>query len=228
MAQELTSSNLCHRLLKEGASKLSDSELVAILLETTPSGEEMMTLHLARQLLKYDGELCLFLGLVRDWLWYTQESLKPNEAFLKASFEVQRRALIKVLKNCNAILYPDLTRHFLMSELSGRAGSVLSGLFLNQQHRMLGFEDLFCGSYDDTNIYHRDTILKEVKRNIKRYSATEFLMVRSHNFSVDATPTPADISLTRWLMRRLRFTGVLLLDYRSEGSSISSAKQWLI
>ncbi len=104
MAQELTSSKLYHRLLKEGASKLSDSELIVVLLETTPPDQEMRTLDLTYQLLKSEPELHDFFEVLSDWLYYTQDIFKADEALLKASLEVQRRALTKVLRDCNALI----------------------------------------------------------------------------------------------------------------------------
>jgi DNA repair protein RadC len=104
MAQELTSSLLYQRLLKEGASKLSNSELMAVLLETTPPSQEMRTLDLTYQLLNSDGELRQFLEVLSDWLYYTQDILEADEVLLKASLEVQRRALTKVLRNGNPII----------------------------------------------------------------------------------------------------------------------------
>ncbi|OQY54891.1 MAG: hypothetical protein B6247_09870 [Candidatus Parabeggiatoa sp. nov. 2] len=98
MTQELTSSKLYHRLLKEGASKLSDSELMAVLLEATPHDQEMRTLDLTYQLFKYEGGLREFLGVLSDWLYYTQDIFEADEALLKASIEVQRRALTRVLR----------------------------------------------------------------------------------------------------------------------------------
>ncbi len=100
MAQELTSSKLSQRLLTEGASKLYNSELIAVLLETTPLEQRMRILDLTNQLLlKYDGELRDFLGVLSDWLYYTPNLFQADEPLLKASLEVQRRALTKVLMN---------------------------------------------------------------------------------------------------------------------------------
>ena len=104
MDQKLASSKLYHRLLKEGVSKLSNSELIAVLLETTPPNQEMRTLDLTYQLLNYEGQLRDFLGVMSDWLYYIQDSFEADEALLKASIEVQRRALTKVLRNSNAII----------------------------------------------------------------------------------------------------------------------------
>jgi DNA repair protein RadC len=99
MAQELTSSKLSHRLLKEGVSKLSNSELIAVLLETTPPDQEMKALDLTYQLFKSEGDLRDFLEVVSDWVYYTQNIFQADEALLKASLEIQRRALTKVLRN---------------------------------------------------------------------------------------------------------------------------------
>ena len=105
MTQELASSKLYHRLLKEGASKLSDSELMAVLLEATPHDhQEMRTLDLIYQLLKYEHELRYFLVVMHNWLCYTQDIFEADEALLKARRDVQKRALTKVLRNSNAII----------------------------------------------------------------------------------------------------------------------------
>ena len=99
-----------------------------------------------------------------------------------------------------------------MSERSFGAGSMLNGLFVNQQHQMLGFDNLFSGSIDDiTNLCHQNTILEKIGRIAKRYSATK-VIVACQRLSLDTSPTPADISFLLWLQKRLRFTGVLLLD----------------
>jgi DNA repair protein RadC len=227
---QLTSSKLRQRFLKEGTSKLSNSELIAILLETTPPAQEMRTLDLTFQLLNYDDELRHFLGLVHEWLWYTQDIFEANEVSLKVSLEVQRRALTKVLKNCSALLYPDLTHHFLMSELSECAGDVMfSGLFLSQQHRMLGLENLFYGEYDDKNLSHQRMILKEIQQKAKRYKAPFVIMARNC-LSSEANPTWADTFWIRKLMKKLHSTGVVLLDcwLVCEDSSLSLAKRGLI
>jgi DNA repair protein RadC len=51
MAQEVNPSNISHRLLKEGAEQLSNTELLAVLKETTPLIHQIKTLDLAYQLL---------------------------------------------------------------------------------------------------------------------------------------------------------------------------------
>jgi DNA repair protein RadC len=227
---QLTSSKLRQRL-KKGTSKLPNSELIAILLETTPPDQEMRTLDLTFQLLNYDDELRHFLGLIHEWLCYTQDIFEANEVSLKVSLEVQRRALTKVLKNRSVLLYPDLTHHFLMLELSELAPDVMfSGLFLNQQHRMMGFEDLFYGDYDNKNPCHQHTILTKIQQKAKRYKAPFVLMARNSLSSEAEQPTLADISLVRWLTKELHFTKVALLDcwIIYEDSSLSLEKEGFI
>jgi DNA repair protein RadC len=114
-----------------------------------------------------------------------------------------------------------------MTELSQRTADVMfSGLFLSQQHRMLGFEDLFQGEYDDTNISHQRAILKEIQQKAKQHKAPFVILVRNSLYS-EANPTLADIVLIRKLMRKLHSTGVVLLDcwFVYEDSSLSLAKR---
>jgi DNA repair protein RadC len=227
MAQGFLPSHLQYRrFLEKEVEQLSDIELLAILLEETPLDQETTTLNLTHQLLEYKLEykddLHYLLKLVRAWIFFTQGSRKTNDVSLKVCHEIQRRSLAKVLKKYDALLFSDFTSYFLMSKLHGHTGDMLSGLFLNQLHHMLGFEDLFSGSIDDTNTSLCDTVVKEILENAKRYEATGIIMARN-NLSLDASPTSFDISLVRCLINRLSITGVQLLDYWiiSEDSSIS-------
>jgi DNA repair protein RadC len=145
----------------------------------------------------------------------------------KVSLEVQKRSLTGVLKNHNAFLNSELTRYFLVSELSKRE-QVVSGLFLNSLYQMIGFEDLFSGFYDDEDTTHRDIILQEIANHARRHGASYIIMVRN-NFSSEA-PKLIDVSLARWLMKRLPSPKMQLLDYwiLQGDSHISLAKQWLL
>jgi DNA repair protein RadC len=225
--QELILYNI-RSLLEIGVSRLPNTALVGVLMKAAPSVLGMKTLDLSCQLLHYQGELPVFLEEVHHWLRYTREIFEGDEALLKASLELQRRALTRVLTNCNAILYFDITSHFLMTELSQHAGDVtFSGLFLSQQHHMLGFEDLFYGEYDDKNISHQHRILKEIQQKAKRYKASFVILVCNCLSSGANNPILADIFLTEWLKRKLHSTGVVLLDcwLVYEDSSLSLAKR---
>jgi DNA repair protein RadC len=72
MAQELTPSNISHRLLKEGAEQLSNTELLAVLKETTPLIHQIKTLDLAYQLLEFDIGLSHLLETIDNWRCHTQ------------------------------------------------------------------------------------------------------------------------------------------------------------
>jgi DNA repair protein RadC len=241
--QELTLHNI-RSLLEMGVSQLPDTALVGVLAKAAPPEQGMKTLDLSCQLLHYvgslkflraktltsNGELPLFLEKVHHWIRYTREIFEGDEALLKASLELQRRALTRVLTNCNAILYYDITSHFLMTELSQRASDVMfSGLFLNQQHRMVVFEELFHGEYDNTNISHQRTLLKEIQQKAKQYKAPFVIMVKNGLYS-EAISTWADMFLIRKLMRELHSTEVILLDswLVYEDSSLSLTKIRLI
>jgi DNA repair protein RadC len=152
---------------------------------------------------------------------------KSNHVMLKVTLEVQKRSLTSVLKKHNAISNSELTRYFLVSELSKRE-EVVSGLFLNSLYQMIGFEDLFSGYYGFEYTTHCDIILKEIVNHAKRHGASYILIVRN-NFSSEA-PKLIDVNLARWLMKKLPNPKMQLLDYwiLHENSYISLANQWLL
>jgi DNA repair protein RadC len=230
MVQKLASNKLRHRLLVEGASKLSQMEWIEILLDTIPLDQEIRILNLMEQLLKYQGELSHFLGLIHEWFYYTQDIFETDEVSLRASLEIQRRGLTKVLKKCNAILHSDITHYFVMSELSQRVTDLtFSGVFLNKQNRLVGFEALFYGGYDDNNPSHQESIFKAIQQKAKQHG-TPFVIITRNSLSSEDNPTLAEISLIRLLLTKLFAVKIILLDcwFIYEDSSLSFAKRGLI
>jgi DNA repair protein RadC len=228
MARKFSINERRNFLLKEGAEHLSNVELLKILRKTKFQNPETAILDLTHQLLENQDNLSRMEGAASDWCNYLQELTENLEVLVKASGELQRRALTDVLKKNNALLFSELTRYFLKAEFSECGSEVLGGLFLNQDYQMLRFEYLFYDSIDDTYSSHQNTIYKEILLNAERYSALAVIVARN-NLSSETNPTPFDIELIKWLGKKLRVS-VPLLDYWiiSNKVQISLAKQGII
>jgi DNA repair protein RadC len=197
-------------------------------VDVTPSNQETMALDFALQLLEYKGELRELLTALRGWICYTSDMFESHHVLLKkVSLEIQRRTLTSVLKKHNALSNSELTSYFLVSELSKRE-QVVSGLFLNSSYQMIGFEDLFSCYYGDKYTTHREIILHSIVNHARRHGASYIIMVRN-NFSLEA-PKLTDVSLARWLMKRLPSPKMQLLDYwiLHGETHISLTNQWLL
>jgi DNA repair protein RadC len=102
MTQKFTIGERRNFLLKEGAEHLSSVELLKVLGETNPLTPESVTLDLMHRLLDDNANLSQMKKTASDWCGYLEELTTTNEIMVKASIELQRRALMDVLKKNNA------------------------------------------------------------------------------------------------------------------------------
>ncbi|MEN7342123.1 MAG: DNA repair protein RadC, partial [Pseudomonadota bacterium] len=80
-------------------------------------------------------------------------------------------------------------------------------LYLDNQHRVLGFETLFRGTIDGTSVHPR-----EVVKQALAYNAAAIIVAHNHP-SGCAEPSQADADITKRLSEALRMVEVRLLDH---------------
>ena len=137
------------KLLSQGAPALSDAELLAIFLRTGLPG--CSAVDLARQLLTSFGSLrALLQADLRQFSAHA--GLGPAKyAQLQAVLEMGRRHLFEDLKRGDALTSPGAVRAFLRSRLAALPHEVFACLFLDNQHRVIAFEELFRGTIDSAS-----------------------------------------------------------------------------
>ena len=193
------------RLLKHGASALSEAELLAIFLRTGIAGTSAV--ELGRRLLAHFGSLqrlfAATLGEVAE-----VHGLGPAKyAQLQAVIEIARRALREDIGERDALSSPQAVREFLRLSLGGRAHEVFVTLFLDSQNRLLGSEELFRGTLTQTSVYPR-----EVVKTALHYNAAGVIFAHNHPSGV-AEPSRADELLTQTLKQALSLVEIKTLDH---------------
>jgi DNA repair protein RadC len=108
MARKFSINERRNFLLKEGAEHLSSVELLTILRKTKFQNPETAILDLTHQLLENQDNLYQMEKAASNWCSYLQELTENNEVLVKATFELQRRALTDILKKNNALLFSSL------------------------------------------------------------------------------------------------------------------------
>ncbi len=131
------------KLLAQGASALTDAELLAIFLRTGVAGQSAV--DLARHLLADFGGLRALLQA--DLPSFSQRlGLGPAKfAQLQAVLEMARRHLAEQLRRDSALESPQAVRDYLKALLRHEPHEVFGCLFLDAKHRVLAFEALFNG-----------------------------------------------------------------------------------
>jgi DNA repair protein RadC len=210
------------KLLTQGAKSLSDAELLAIFLRTGVKG--LSAVDLARQLLKDFGGLRQIFEASQTQFCEKKGLGTAKYAQLQAVLEMNRRHLGQILMQGNIMENPEAVADYLVSQLRHEKREVFACLFLDNKHRVLGFEVLFRGSINSASIYPR-----EVVKCALGYNAAAVIFSHNHPSGV-AEPSMADQQITAQLIAALALVEVKVIDHIIIGASapVSFAKLGLI
>ena len=199
------------RLLAGGAGKLSDGELLAVLIGSGRRG--LTAVDVARQLLGEFGTLRDFLdaGKVRC---LKQLGIGPARyASMQAALELARRHFGTAVRSGSALAAPSELRSYVLAELRDKPYEVFCCAHLDVHHRLIAFQELFRGTTDGASIYP-----KEVVREVIAHNA--FAVILAHNHpSGSAEPSQADKLVTVRLRDALRLIEVNVLDHLVVGET---------
>ncbi|MCF7980769.1 MAG: DNA repair protein RadC [Pseudomonadales bacterium] len=210
------------KLIKAGASMLSDAELLAIFLRTGVPG--LTAVDLARHLLVSFGGLRGILEA--DFKTFSaQPGLGlAKYAQLQAVLEMTRRHLAEHLQSGVDISSPAVVRDFLSATLRSCQQEVFACLYLDTQHRLIHFHTHFFGTVDGASVYPRELVKMALKHN-----AAAVILAHNHPSGV-AEPSREDQAITQRIQSALALVDVRVLDHMVVGDAevISFAERGLI
>lgn len=102
---------------------------------------------------------------------------------------------------------PGASKEFLCAKLAGLECEVFAVLFLDTQHRLIEYVEMFRGTIDGAPVYPR-----EVVKEALRLNAAAVVLAHNHP-SGSATPSSADKALTRRLREALNLMDIRMLDH---------------
>lgn len=210
------------KLLARGPAALSDAELLAIFLRTGCAGKSAV--DLARELLTAFGGLRPLLEAGSDAFCRGEGLGTAKYAQLQAVLEMSRRHLSASLAAGDPLTSPDLVRRYLSAQLRHHHHEVFGVLFLDNQHRLRAFEELFRGTIDGASVYPREVVKRALAHN-----AAAVILAHNHPSGV-AEPSQADRRITDRLTQALDLVGVRVLDHMvvGDGDVVSFAERgWL-
>jgi DNA repair protein RadC len=210
------------RLLAEGAARLSDAELLAVLFGTGVPG--VNAVDLGGRLLREFGGLRGLLSADRDRCRATPGLGARRYGVLQAALEVSRRHYQQEVAAGPALESPAATRHFLVARLRDRPYEVFCCLFLDNRHRLIAFDELFRGTIDGASVHPREVVRQALSRN-----AAAVILAHNHPSGV-AEPSQADELITLRLRDALALVDIRVLDHLIVGDSrcVSLAERGVI
>ena len=193
------------RLRDYGASYLSNAELLAIVLRTGITSENVLDLA-TRLLAQFEGlaglsnasyaELCTIRGLGH-----------AKAAQVKAALELGRRLMTLRGEERASVHSPEDVANLLMADMGLLEQEHLRTVLLNTKNQVLAIPEVYKGSVNASMVR-----AAEVFRDAVRQNCPAIIVVHNHP-SGDPTPSNEDVEVTRQLIEAGRTLDIELLDH---------------
>lgn len=119
---------------------------------------------------------------------------------------------------------PATTRQFLQLKLNAYSREVFACLFLDNQHRLIKYEEMFFGTIDGASVHPREVVKRALELN-----AAALIFAHNHPSGV-TEPSQADRRITSRLQSALSLVDIRVLDHLVIGDAdcTSFAEQGLL
>ena len=193
------------RMAALGAEMLSDTELIAILLNTGSKGRNV--LELAWDLLNSAGTLRSLRMMSLNEISAIDGIGEGKGARVLAAMELGRRAALEDKRFMPKISSSKDVLDFLADEMRSLEQETVRVLLLNTKHMLLHRAVISVGGLNYSPIHPR-----EVYKQALKFSAAGIILVHNHP-SGEAAPSEQDIKLTKRLKEAGEIMGIPLLDH---------------
>ncbi len=119
---------------------------------------------------------------------------------------------------------PEAVRRFLTVKLANLEHEVFCIVFLDSQHRVISYEEMFRGTIDGASVYPREVVKRCLQLN-----AAAVIFSHAHPSGIP-DPSSADLRITERLRDALNLVDIQVLDHIVIGSSrsVSMAERGLL
>jgi len=156
--------------------------------------------------------------------YFARQSALPSFHRLVTGLALAQELLVEELASRSVFDSPRAVSDFLKLHFAGQPHESFAVLYLDAQHALIAFEELFRGTLTQTSVYPREVL----KRSLQHDAAA---VVLSHNHpSGSAEPSRADELLTQALKAALLMLDVRVVDHIivAGGRSLSFAERGLL
>src|SRR3712207_1158476 len=193
------------RLLKYGTQSLSNSELIAIILRTGSSNENV--LNLSSRILKQCGGLNGLLTLVPEEIMTLKGIGRAKATQIMAIGELAKRFKAYKSGDVYIIKSPRDVADLVMDEMRYFKEEHLRVIMLNTKNIVIDCKDVSIGSLNSTIVHPREVFSYAIKKN-----SASIKICHNHPSGV-CTPSSEDIDVTKRLKKCSEILGVNLLDH---------------
>lgn len=193
------------KLLEYGASKLSDEELLAIIIKTGTKGYSAKDISIL--ILNKLGSLENLKNLNINMLNDIKGLGIVKKIELLVLVELSKRIYLTNKKDIISYLNPNDIYKDNIGLFNGLKQEYFYVLYLDNKKKLIERKLLFMGTVNRSLVHPR-----EVFKNAYLYSASCFICIHNHP-SGDIMPSNADLEITKTLLEIGRIQGIDMLDH---------------
>ncbi|AIV49264.1 DNA repair RadC family protein [Burkholderia pseudomallei TSV 25] len=131
--------------------------------------------------------------------------------------EAARQVIDQKMQRGASFTSPAAVKEYLRAKLSGYEHEVFAVLFLDTQHRLIDYAEMFRGTIDSASVHPREVVKAALQRNAAA-------VILSHNHpSGSPEPSRADQALTVQLRSALALVDVRTLDHVIVAGSVTTS-----
>ena len=193
------------RLAELGPDALSDVELIAILLRTGLQGKSAV--DVGAELVRQFGTLSALSQATLEELQTIKGIGRDKAIALQSAFTLARRMAAEIREAAPVLDTPESVANFLREECRPYKVEHFYAIFVTPRRRLIRKVHLTNGTLDAAIVHPRDVFRHAVAAN-----ASAVILVHNHP-SGDPTPSKADITVTRDLVRAGQLLKIEVLDH---------------
>lgn len=215
--------SLREKLLINGVQSLSDTELLAVFI-SSGSGQRSCV-QLAFDLMKHLGDLRAILNSDPQTFKQVPGLGEVRYVQLQAMKEICKRSDFIHLQKETQIMNSRQTYEYLKKKLRDYKNETFAALFLDSQHRIITYEELFTGTINSATVHPRPIVERVLQLN-----AAAVILAHNHPSGV-SDASQQDIAVTDRIRAALELVDARLLDHivigDNEVYSIIAESKWI-
>jgi DNA repair protein RadC len=193
------------RLATLGADALSHAELVGILLRTGLHGANAV--EIGQQLVQKYGSLGALARASLDDLQTVKGIGRDKAVTLAAAFALARNMAKEIRQEAPVLDTPEAVANLMREDARLRNVETFQILLLNTRRRLIDVAKISDGTLDTILVHPREVFKPAIAAN-----AAAIILLHNHP-SGEATPSEADIKVTRDLIRAGQLLKIEVLDH---------------
>lgn len=194
------------KLMTQGATFLSNSELIAILLRTGTRNKS--ALEIANMIMKdYEHQMSELCHVTIEELCLIDGIGESKACQLIAALELGKRAKQHTIERKTKIASPNDVIQFFNSELGDLRVEKFIAVFLNTKNEVINWEVISVGSLNASIVHPREVFNRAIKK-----SASSIIVIHNHP-SGHIDPSREDHAITDRLVEAGKMIGIPIVDH---------------